>query len=56
MNEKIKGLEDRIQAYIDTHGNCDVTVEITKNVDFSTGEPIIRGMSWTVIVNHKSTD
>ncbi|MGQ9412744.1 hypothetical protein [Streptococcus pluranimalium] len=34
MNDKIKGLEEAIQTYINEHAGGEVTVEISRDIDF----------------------
>ncbi|MGQ9412168.1 hypothetical protein [Streptococcus pluranimalium] len=52
MNDKIKGLEEAIQTYINEHAGGEVTVEISRDIDFDSKPHQQKGMSWKVTVVH----
>ncbi|WP_197458355.1 hypothetical protein, partial [Streptococcus sp. DD10] len=52
---KIKGLEERIQAYIDRFPESDVSVEVSRDVDFEGEQTLENSRTWVVTVSHKPT-
>lgn len=52
MEERLKGLESTIQAYIDNHDNSDVTLEISRDIDFQVTPHRQKSMSWKITVTH----
>lgn len=56
MNDKIKGLENHIQAYIDEHPDCDVIVDYERDVSYNAGHRTSGWFSWKVLVRHKPTE
>lgn len=55
MTDKIKGLEENIQAYINKHPACKVYLSVQKLVEDS--QPIKQtGVQWTVTVKHAPID
>lgn len=56
MHPKLKGLEESIQAYVDGHADCEVRVEITRDIDFTTEPHRQNSMTWKVTVSHLPTE
>lgn len=54
--EKVKDLEKSIQAYIDSHTDSEVRLEVTREIDFSTEPHRQSSMTWKVTVTHPPTE
>lgn len=52
MHPKVKGLEDQIQAYIDKHPDCEVVVELSRDVQHDGSSPVSEWFKWTIEVRH----
>lgn len=55
MEEKIKGLEENIQAYINEHSGCQLTVELSRDVSHNGEYATSEWFAWKVTVKHKPT-
>ncbi|KXT71578.1 hypothetical protein STRDD10_02053 [Streptococcus sp. DD10] len=48
-------MEERIQAYIDRFPESDVSVEVSRDVDFEGEQTLENSRTWVVTVSHKPT-
>ncbi len=55
MEDKIKGLEENIQAYIDAHPGCEVIVERSRDAKFYNEVIASSHFTWTITVMHDPT-
>lgn len=53
--EKIKGLEEAIQTYVERHSNSKLSVEYSRDIQFDGQDTTSEWFCWKIVVKHDAT-